>query len=132
MDELSFGQANSITSILRELAREVQEVAAMLDLHENSYSILPVSDLPDEKERKRLLKALSHVLENIEAMRRRFKISFEPFPLKKKLTNIADYMYVVALELRPQYLRSYGELTEETAAEVERYANQILDSLKEL
>jgi hypothetical protein len=132
MNELSFGQSNSVRSILKELAQQIQDLSALLDQPENPYRILPVTDLPDEKERRRLLKALSHVRENIEAMCRRFDISFEPFPLTKKLTNIADYMYVVALELRSQYLKGYGELTDEAAAEVEHYANLILDSLKEL
>jgi hypothetical protein len=128
--KLSFGHSNAIGSILKELAQQVQDLSNMIGQPDNRYRILPVTNIPEDKEQQRLLAALTRVRQNIEAMCSEFDIHFEPFPVQKKISNMADYMYSVALELRPVHLKGYGELSEEEQQTITKHVEQILDSLK--
>ncbi len=132
MTELGFGHKNALHATLAEIARQTEDLTGMLAQPDSPHRILPVTAIPADYERQRLLKALAKVRRDIEAMCHEFGIEFEAMPLQTKLPNIADYIYSVALEMRPKYLAGYGKLTDKEQATISSHVERILESLKEI
>jgi len=132
MTELGFGHKNALQATLTELARHIEELTGMLMQPNSPHRMLPVTAIPADKERERLLSALTKVRSDIEKMCREFGIEFVPFRIQEKLANVADYMYATALNMRPKYLRGYGELTDKEQATINAHVERILESLAEI
>ncbi|HTR82455.1 MAG TPA: hypothetical protein VMM58_12565 [Bacteroidota bacterium] len=132
MTELGFSHKNAVQAILKEIAQQTENLTGLLLFPESPHRILPVNPVHDEADRDRLLKALSKVRSDIEEMCREFNIKFPPLPLQQQLTNMADYLYAVALNLRPEQLLGYGELTEGEQDKIKSHLARILNDLEEI
>lgn len=130
--ELDFPHKNSIQSILKELSRQTEELLALFAEPDSSHRILPVTISSSDEERKAIVQKLTEVRRNIDAMCKAFNIEFDSHHAEDHLSKTANYMYVVAVELLPKYLRGYGELSDEEKNLITVHAEKVIKSIENI
>jgi hypothetical protein len=132
MVDLKFGQRNGLHSTLRELALQTEELAGLLERHNNDLRIIPVDDALTVPERQRWLIALKNIQKEIEDMRVAFGIDFDARNVSRKLYSSRVYMEVVIKNVLPSNFRGYGDLSPAIESLLVSHIRRILESLNNI
>ena len=132
MVDLKFGQRNGLHSTLRELALQTEELAGLLERHNNDLRIIPVDDALTVPERQRWLIALKNIQKEIEDMRVAFGIDFDARNVGRKLYSSRVYMEVVIKNVLPSNFRGYGDLSPAIESLLVSHIRRILESLNNI
>ena len=129
MIELRYGQRNGLHSTLREIALQTEELAELLDRHNNDLRIIPVEDSLTAPERERWLIALKNIQMAIEDMRVAFGIEFDARNVRRKLYSSRIYMEVTIKNILPASFRGYGDIDPEVETLLVSHVQRVLESL---
>jgi len=132
MVDLKFGQRNGLHSTLRELALQTEELAGLLERHNNDLRIIPVDDALTVPERERWLIALKNIQKEIEDMPVAFGIDFDARNVSRKLYSSRVYMEVVIKNVLPADFRGYGDLDPEIESLLVSHIQRIIESLNNI
>ena len=132
MVDLKFGQRNGLHSTLRELALQTEELAGLLERHNNDLRIIPVDDALTVPERQRWLIALKNIQKEIEDMRVAFGIDFDARNVSRKLYSSRVYMEVVIKNVLPSNFRGYGDLSPAIESLLVSHIQRIIESLNNI
>jgi hypothetical protein len=129
---LNFGQRNAIQSALRECALQIESLLSLLDHPRPTPHLVPLSDLPADVEKQKIVRLLSQVQTEINSLCSAFGISVEPTFVHKSIHHRASYLWATVSNILPHNLAGYGPLDEHDRKLLEVNSTRIISLLKEL
>ncbi|MCW4004023.1 MAG: hypothetical protein NWE95_08965 [Candidatus Bathyarchaeota archaeon] len=134
MTKLSESHERALSSSLYIIEDNLQRIKALLKQtgeNEQTITYRRVGKISPESKCK-ALEAIVEMLNEIKQIKETFELETEKINLRAEISAALDEVWIILVDLAPDRLKAYGELSETEKALIASYASSLADKLKKI
>ena len=89
-------------------------------------------DRIDPESKPKIIKVIADMLDEIKQMKETFALETEKINLRAEISAALDEVWIILVDLEPERLKAYGELSEPEKALIEPHALSLQNKLHEI
>ncbi|MCW4047355.1 MAG: hypothetical protein NWE99_07330 [Candidatus Bathyarchaeota archaeon] len=134
MTKLSESQERALTSSLFVIESNLRWIEGVLKEGKPSEQTILYRRKDDVKPKlkPKIIDLISNMLSEIKRVKETFKLETEEIKLRAEISAALNEIWVILVDLEPDRLKAYGELSEDNKALIEPLVQSLLNKLDEL